>query len=434
MRRCPPRPVSTLSKRLALDVDLATRRSSASARGTPHGVGPTSLGPVEAGEAEAFHAISVALHGPPGPLTRAAGHAGVLFLAAWLVTRLLDAVLARLQAGRSPVMDHVGRVADQAAGTVEHALLTPGDTAPVLRVCLGRPITSLVWATAAALSTNSVLRASGWDAHAWALPLLMAWQLCAVACIAWAVVLYSGAALNQAVQRWPRRADTYKLVHAILARLVAVLATVAALAVIHVPLRALLTFGGATGVVVGLGARELAGNAVAGWGLLVTHRLAEGESVELVGRNIQGTVTAVGLTTTTLLSVDGTTLTVPNSQLGAGAVRNLSRRVEGLKHVGATFDVDCSRCGPLLAARVEHLESYLQTAAGVVPSAADGALKTGVSVTAAPPGRNAVRVTVNAYAAHDSVARQVLLDCASIMRDLTALPPATPQLPGGVQE
>ena len=113
---------------------------------------------------------------------------------------------------------------------------------------------------------------------------------------------------------------------------------------------------------------------------------------------------------------------MPNSQLGAGAVRNLSRRVEGLTHVGATFDVDCSRCGPMLADRIEHLERYLQSHQGVVPSAADGALKTGVSVAAAPPGRNAVRVHVNAYVVGDAAARQVLLGCAHIMRDLTALP------------
>ena len=422
-RRCLPR--AGLSKRLALDVDLATRKSAAAAgpfRGASHAVGPTSLGPVEASEAEVYHAISVALHGPPGPLTRAASHAGVLFLSAWLATRLLDAVLARLQAGHRPVMVKVGRAADHAAASVEHALLPPGDTAPLLRVCLGRPVTTLVWATAGALAANSLLRATGWDAHAWALPLLMAWQLCCVACVAWAVVLYAGAALDQAAQRWPRRKDAYQLLHAVLTRLVAVIATVAALVVVHVPLRALLTFGGATGVIVGLGAREVAGNAVAGWGLLMTHRLAEGDSVELVGRGIQGTVAAVGLTTTRLLSVDGTQLTVPNSQLGAGAVRNLSRRVEGLTHVGATFDVDCARCGPVLADRIEHLERFLQSHQGVVPSVADGALKTGVAVTAAPPGRNAVRVHVNAYVVGDVAARQVLLGCAYIMRDLTALP------------
>jgi small-conductance mechanosensitive channel len=431
-RRCPP--LAGLSKRLALDVDLATRRSAAAAgpfRGASHAVGPTSLGPVEAGEAEVFHAISVAMHGPPGPLTRAAGHAGVLLLLAWLATRLLDALLARLLlAGHSRVMmDSVSRAADQAAGSVEHAILPPGDTAPLLRVCLGRPVTTLVWATAGALAANSVLRATGWDVHAWALPLLMTWQLCCVACVAWAVVLYAGAALDQAAQQWPRRKDAYKLLHAVLSRLVAVVATVAALAVVHVPLRTLLTFGGATGVIVGLGARELAGNAIAGWGLLMTHRLAEGDSIELVGRGIQGKVAAVGLTTTSLLSVDGTHLTVPNSQLGAGAVRNLSRRVEGLTHVGATFDVDCSRCGPMLASELEHLERYLVSHQGVVPSAADGALKTGVSVTAAPPGRNAVRVHVNAYVVGgEAAARHVLLGCAYIMRDLaTALPGTTPR-------
>ena len=68
----------------------------------------------------------------------------------------------------------------------------------------------------------------------------------------------------------------------------------------------MLTLGGVGGVALGIGARAAASNALAGFFMMLTHTLHEGDAVELVGRGIQGVVVDVSLTATTILSQDAT--------------------------------------------------------------------------------------------------------------------------------
>jgi small-conductance mechanosensitive channel len=266
---------SVMPKKLAIDLNLAARTRTI----------PTAtqrLGPVEEAEAEIFHAISVALHGPPGPMVHATGNCGIIFAAAWLVAHSVSVLLRR-----SP-----------------H---------------LGPPTTTLVWTSAAWLATNTLLRASSVPVNVWAQPLLVAWQLSLVGCAAWALVVH----LHSLLDMEHVGNETRDLLRATLARLVVGAATLVVLAILRVPLHALLTLGGVSGVVIGFGTQGLVSNVAAGWLLIMSRSVSEGELVELVGHSgVKGVVIHVGLTNTTLRAADNSRLTVPNAMLAAGALRN----------------------------------------------------------------------------------------------------------------
>jgi hypothetical protein len=265
-----------MPKKLAIDLNLAART-----RTVPTAI--QRLGPVEEAEAEIFHAISVALHGPPGPIVRATGNCGIMFAAAWLVAHSVSVVLR-------PSSPH-----------------------------LGPPTTTLVWTSAAWLATNTLLRASSVPVNVWAQPLLVAWQLSLVGCAAWALVVH----LHSLLDMEHVGNETRDLLRATLARLVVGAATLVVLAILRVPLHALLTLGGVSGVVIGFGTQGLVSNVAAGWLLIMTRSVSEGELVELVGHSgVKGVVIHVGLTNTTLRAADNSRLTVPNAMLAAGALRN----------------------------------------------------------------------------------------------------------------
>ena len=200
----------------------------------------------------------------------------------------------------------------EAAANVEHRHEAPA----LLHAYLTRPATTLVWATGGAAALRTALRAasSAWNGGE---PLTLlgvpamtllggAWRLALVACFAWGASVLVSEALEQAAARHPRHAAAYLAVRALVRRALAAAATLAALSVLRVPLGAVLTFGGVSGVALGIGARAAASNALAGMFMMLTHTLHEGDTVELVGRNISGVVVDVSLTSTTLLAPDAT--------------------------------------------------------------------------------------------------------------------------------
>jgi hypothetical protein len=191
----------------------------------------------------------------------------------------------------------------------------------LLHAYLTRPATTLVWATGGAAALRSVLRAAAavWNGGE---PLALlgvpaetllggAWRLALIACTAWGAVVWASEALERAAALNARHAAVYFAARALARRIIAAAAALAALSVVGVPLQALLTFGGVGGIVLGIGARAAASNALAGFFMMLTHTLHEGDAVELVGRGISGVVVDVSLTATTLLSQDATYVVSP---------------------------------------------------------------------------------------------------------------------------
>ena len=202
------------------------------------------------------------------------------------------------------------------AAAEEHAREQRHEAPALLHAYLTRPATTLVWATGGAAALRSALRAaavalSGGEPITLlgvpALTLLAGvWRLTLIACVAWGAAVWASEALERSAAQHPRHAAAYFAARALSRRGIAVAAVLAALSVLRVPLQALVTFGGVSGVVFGIGARAAASNALAGFFMMLTHTLHEGDVVELVGRGIQGVVVDVSLTATTILSQDAT--------------------------------------------------------------------------------------------------------------------------------
>lgn len=81
------------------------------------------------------------------------------------------------------------------------------------------------------------------------------------------------------------------------------------------------------GLMVSLGASSVVGQAAAGLILTYTRTLRPGEYVQ-IGDN-EGTVTEMGMFTTSILTGQGEVLTIPNSMITGSVTRNFSRTVQG---------------------------------------------------------------------------------------------------------
>jgi len=275
----------------------------------------------------------------------------------------------------------------------------------LLHVYLTRPATTLVWATGVAASLRSVLRAAevGWNAG---VPLAVlgfpvseilgiAWRLAIIACTAWGVSVWASEALERAAARRPRHAASYVAARALTRRLLAAAAVLATLSVMRVPLRAVLTFGGIGGVALGVGAQAASSNAIAGFALMLTHALHEGDKVELVGRGISGIVLDLSLTTVTILSNDATTVSLPNAELAKVPLRNFTRaRTTAFL---AAFPLPLHRLSeaPACAAAMER---FLANHPAVAQTAAGGRLRSAVTVSGPGPAHEASAVTLQARA------------------------------------
>jgi len=375
-------------------------------------------------------AISVALHGTPWrPFTRALSLSGAVLVLALLTSRALDVALAHFEAREE---------AQRRAKRAERKVLTktvapegdvlPDDMAgvPLVHTYLTRPGLFLVWTTAASAVAALLLRAAASSAaiagQSLEALIYAAWQLALVSCLSWGLVLYSGAMLEHAALDDPGRAPTLRMLHTLLARAVAAVAAILCLGVLRVPLSALLTFGGVGGVLIGVGAREIASNAAAGISLQWSHFIREGDFIVLVGKDISGTVVELSLTTATLLCADATRVTLPNAQLGGGAVRNLSRRTASA--VTAEYAVNAAYAAKL-PSLCRRLERFLASHPGVSASTCGGVLTTAVTLSASSKHQNALTVTLTAYvetqgrtaAEVERVKREVLIGVSRLVLD-----------------
>ena len=120
---------------------------------------------------------------------------------------------------------------------------------------------------------------------------------------------------------------------------------------------------------------QIGADAFAAAGIIATKTIAEGDFVQ-IGTLATGTVAAVSLLTTTLITEDGSRVTLPNSAVGSAVVRNRSRPAPpAVVAVAADYTVDAAHAG----GAAEALEQVLRGAKNVVPRAGDGTLVSAVT-------------------------------------------------------
>ncbi|NCA83391.1 MAG: mechanosensitive ion channel [Opitutae bacterium] len=115
----------------------------------------------------------------------------------------------------------------------------------------------------------------------------------------------------------------------------------AALRVLGIPLTPLSFLGGAIALGFGFGAQNLCGNLISGVILLAARPYQVGDIVEVDGQ--AGTVLAIGLRATEILTYDGVNLVVPNSNLISNTIvnrTNYDRSLRGLVTISAAYDAD----------------------------------------------------------------------------------------------
>ena len=115
----------------------------------------------------------------------------------------------------------------------------------------------------------------------------------------------------------------------------------AALRVLGVPLTAFNFLGGAIALGFGFGAQNLCSNLISGAIILVARPYKVGDIVEVDA--MAGTVLAIGLRATEVLTYDGVNLLVPNSNLISKTIvnrTNYDRSLRGLVTVTAAYGID----------------------------------------------------------------------------------------------
>ena len=114
-----------------------------------------------------------------------------------------------------------------------------------------------------------------------------------------------------------------------------------ALRVLGVPLTAFNFLGGAIALGFGFGAQNLCSNLISGAIILAARPYKVGDIVEVDGQ--AGTVLAIGLRATEILTYDGVNLIVPNSHLISNTIvnrTNYDRSLRGLVTVCAAYGAD----------------------------------------------------------------------------------------------
>ena len=115
----------------------------------------------------------------------------------------------------------------------------------------------------------------------------------------------------------------------------------AALHVLRVPLTLFNFLGGAIALGFGFGAQNLCSNLISGVIILVARPYRVGDIVEIDGQ--AGTVLAIGLRATEVLTYDGVNLVVPNSNFLSNTIvnrTNYERALRGLVTLATAYDTD----------------------------------------------------------------------------------------------
>jgi small conductance mechanosensitive channel len=183
------------------------------------------------------------------------------------------------------------------------------------------------------------------------LPRVTAWLLnlagaLLILAVGWLGARLIGGIVKRVLDRQPRIDSTIKPFLVSLVRYaILVLVVLAAVAQVGVQTASILAVVGAAGLAIGLALQGTLSNVAAGVMLLALRPLRVDEYIDADG--IAGTVREVGLFNTTLYSIDGLCLFVPNAKLWGATIKNYSRlgrrRFDIQVGVGYDADVDTAR-------------------------------------------------------------------------------------------
>jgi small conductance mechanosensitive channel len=152
----------------------------------------------------------------------------------------------------------------------------------------------------------------------------------------------------------------------IVTKSIVVLGILLALAAVDAPIGPILAGVGVLGFVVGFALQETLGNFAAGVMLLLYRPYDVGDAINAAG--VSGTVTAMSLVSTTLLSPDNQVLVVPNNKIWGNVITNVTgmatRRVD--LTVGVSYGDDLKRAEQVLTEVVAKDPRVLKDPAPVI--------------------------------------------------------------------
>ena len=186
-----------------------------------------------------------------------------------------------------------------------------------------RPLMLAIWGVAATLALEMLVTSPGGEAFSWAATMLVVIRVVVIA-----------ASMGWFVQRCVRAVERTLVEHGVdvtavhaLGNIIVVASwAVCGLVVLQslgVNTAAILTVGGVSGVAVGIAAKDLITNVFGGLVVILTRPFAIGQRIELVGKNIEGTVDRIGLYYTNVRDDDGHDVIVPNALFLGVPVRQL---------------------------------------------------------------------------------------------------------------
>jgi MscS family membrane protein len=152
--------------------------------------------------------------------------------------------------------------------------------------------------------------------------------------VMWTLLRLKSTLLRQLAQDedwWPHRSERERVsaldvIDKTITGMVALLGGVAVLKLLGVSATVLLTASGLGAAALGFGAKTLVENLLSGLMIYVNRPFAVGDLIELPSQRFAGTVQAIGLFQTELLTADGEPLYLPNGLFTHSAVVNSSRR------------------------------------------------------------------------------------------------------------
>ena len=171
-------------------------------------------------------------------------------------------------------------------------------------------------------------------------------------------------ALAQEGSCWPARGDRERaagldMIDKTITAVVALLGGLTVLKLLGVSAAVLLTASGLGAAALGFGAKTLVENLLSGLMLYINRPFAVGDQIELPNQRLAGTVQAIGLFASELLTPDGEPLYLPNGLFTHSAVLNSSRRSHRRLLQEVALEVPSRRAGErIVAALRTFLEGH----------------------------------------------------------------------------
>lgn len=163
------------------------------------------------------------------------------------------------------------------------------------------------------------------------------------------IALWVSSLLEARLMRTPIDASLRLVFTRLLRSVVLVVAVLTALQMVGIDLTVLGVFGGALGVGLGLGLQKIAANYVSGFVILLERSLRVGDNVRL--DTFQGRIVDIKTRYTLVRSAAGIDAIIPNEQLIANRIENLSYSDPNVwlsTSVGVSYDTDIDKVLPLL--------------------------------------------------------------------------------------